>query len=91
MLTEGTPQHGCSTSCEASYTARSSPRRSWCEYLFYLCVRRETDGRMLLGMYYNGYILFAIFIGHTAGYFLFGRDTCTGGIHPEGTGSGHCC
>lgn len=32
--------------------------------------------RMLLGMYYNGYVLFAIFLGHTIGYFIFGRDTC---------------
>lgn len=30
---------------------------------------------MLLGMYYNGGILFAIFTGHTVGYFVFGRDT----------------
>jgi copper transporter 1 len=31
---------------------------------------------MLLGMYYNGYVLFAIFLGHTFGYFFFARDTC---------------
>lgn len=31
---------------------------------------------MLLGMYYNGFILFAIFLGHTFGYLAFGRDTC---------------
>jgi copper transporter 1 len=43
---------------------------------------------MLLGMYYNGYILFAIFIGHTVGYILFARDTCLGTQH---LGSGHCC
>ncbi|KAK1925196.1 putative copper uptake transporter [Papiliotrema laurentii] len=45
---------------------------------------------MLLGMYYNGYILFAIFLGHSVGYMAFGRDTC-GALVPEGTGSGHCC
>jgi copper transporter 1 len=47
--------------------------------------------RMLLGMYYNGYILFAIFIGHTIGYFAFARDTATSTSNPTHTGSGHCC
>lgn len=40
-------------------------------------------------MYYNGYILFAIFIGHTVGYFAFARDT--GSSTSFHTGSGHCC
>jgi copper transporter 1 len=43
---------------------------------------------MLLGMYYNGYILFAIFIGQTVGYIVFGRDTCGGA---ELDCSGSCC
>lgn len=30
---------------------------------------------MLLGMYYNGGILFAIFTGHTIGYYIFAKDT----------------
>lgn len=41
---------------------------------------------MLLGMYYNGYILFAIFLGQTAGYIAFGRDTLG-----ENVGLGTCC
>ena len=47
--------------------------------------------RMLLGMYYNGYILFAIFIGHTIGYFAFARDTAVVSSSPTHIGSGHCC
>ena len=46
---------------------------------------------MLLGMYYNGYILFAIFLGHTIGYFAFARDTCTIGSEPGKTESGCAC
>jgi len=30
---------------------------------------------MLLGMYYNGFVLFAIFLGGFAGYVVFGSDT----------------
>ncbi|KAL1410298.1 copper transporter complex subunit Ctr4 [Vanrija albida] len=44
---------------------------------------------MLLGMYYNGYILFAIFLGHTIGYFVFGRDTVAASA--EHTSSGCAC
>ncbi|WRT69879.1 uncharacterized protein IL334_006870 [Kwoniella shivajii] len=44
---------------------------------------------MLLGMYYNGYMLFAIFLGQTTGYILFGRDTCTASI--DHVASGSCC
>jgi copper transporter 1 len=47
------------------------------------------DRRMLFGMYFNGYILFAIFLGQTVGYLLFGKDLASG--DKEGTGSGHCC
>jgi copper transporter 1 len=46
---------------------------------------------MLLGMYYNGFILFAIFLGHTLGYFVFGRDTCNVGEVPGKTDSGCAC
>jgi copper transporter 1 len=45
---------------------------------------------MLLGMYFNGYVLFAIFLGQTMGYIVFGRDT----INLEGgdtVASGGCC
>lgn len=42
---------------------------------------------MLLGMYYNGFILFAIFLGHTFGYLLFGRDT----LVPEQLVESGCC
>ncbi len=51
-----------------------------------LCLRH----RMLLGMYYNGYILFAIFIGQTVGYFIFGKDTCQV-VEAKACGSGSCC
>ncbi|WVR07894.1 hypothetical protein IAU60_004937 [Kwoniella sp. DSM 27419] len=45
---------------------------------------------MLLGMYYNGYILiFGIFLGHTVGYIVFGRDTCTASV--DHVASGNCC
>jgi copper transporter 1 len=44
---------------------------------------------MLLGMYYNGYILFAIFIGHTIGFIVFARDTCVLSGHTNA--SGNCC
>lgn len=44
---------------------------------------------MLLGMYYNGYILFAIFIGQTLGFILFGKDTCSTQL--DHATSGHCC
>ncbi len=44
---------------------------------------------MLLGMYYNGYMLFAISLGQTAGYIAFGRDTCSASI--DHTTVGHCC
>ncbi|WOO83796.1 Copper transport protein CTR4 [Vanrija pseudolonga] len=43
---------------------------------------------MLLGMYYNGYILISLFLGQTFGYFLFGRDTVGAA---EGVHSGCCC
>jgi copper transporter 1 len=46
---------------------------------------------MLLGMYYNGYILLAIFLGQTTGYILFGRDTCGVGLGVDHTTIGHCC
>lgn len=57
--------------------------------MFALTVGRR---RMLLGMYYNGGILLAIFIGQTVGYFAFGRDTLVvgGGVAVE-QGSGCCC
>lgn len=51
----------------------------------------ELIPRMLLGMYYNGYILFTIFIGHTVGYFAFARDTAGVSSSPTHIGSGHCC
>ncbi|SCV72649.1 BQ2448_4186 [Microbotryum intermedium] len=46
---------------------------------------------MLLGMTYNGYILFAIFFGGFVGYLLCARDTATdhGGDSPAGRGE--CC
>lgn len=45
---------------------------------------------MLLGMYYNVYILICIFLGHTLGYILFARDTL--GHDGEATGAtGRCC
>ncbi|WWC73900.1 uncharacterized protein I206_107872 [Kwoniella pini CBS 10737] len=44
---------------------------------------------MLFGMYFNGYILFAIFLGQTVGYIVFGRDTCTTSI--DHIVSGTCC
>lgn len=43
---------------------------------------------MLLGMYYNGFIIIAIFLGHTFGYLLFGRDTL---VPEQLTESGCCC
>ncbi|KAL1406278.1 copper transporter complex subunit Ctr4 [Vanrija albida] len=43
---------------------------------------------MLLGMYYNGYILISLFLGQTIGYFLFARDTVGA---TEGVDSGCCC
>ncbi|WWD22233.1 hypothetical protein CI109_106724 [Kwoniella shandongensis] len=46
---------------------------------------------MLLGMYYNGYILFAIFLGQTIGYIVFGRDTCSTSAPFEHSVSGNCC
>jgi solute carrier family 31 (copper transporter), member 1 len=45
---------------------------------------------MLLGMYYNGYILLAIFIGQTTGYIVFGRDTLRAGSEGD-VASGSCC
>ena len=42
---------------------------------------------MLLGMYYNGFILIAIFLGHTFGYLVFGRDT----LVPEQLVESGCC
>ncbi|KAL7424855.1 copper transporter complex subunit Ctr4 [Cryptotrichosporon argae] len=47
---------------------------------------------MLLGMYFNGFILFAIFAGQMAGYILFARDTARYDL-PENAGvdSGCCC
>ncbi|WVF68299.1 hypothetical protein IAT40_003064 [Kwoniella sp. CBS 6097] len=44
---------------------------------------------MLLGMYFNGFVLFAIFLGQTTGYILFGRDTCTASV--DHVASGSCC
>lgn len=44
---------------------------------------------MLIGMYYNGYMLFAIFLGGTVGYIAFGSDTL---FCPQmGSDSGNCC
>lgn len=44
---------------------------------------------MLLGMYFNGFILFAIFLGAIVGHVLFARDTvCTGSGVAMG---GYCC
>ncbi|ORY22230.1 Ctr copper transporter family-domain-containing protein [Naematelia encephala] len=43
---------------------------------------------MLLGMYFNGFVLLAIFLGQTTGYILFARDTAT--INGS-TDSGCCC
>lgn len=42
---------------------------------------------MLLGMYYNGAILFAIFFGHTFGYLFFAKDT----VGEENQESGCAC
>ncbi|WWD04407.1 hypothetical protein V865_002476 [Kwoniella europaea PYCC6329] len=44
---------------------------------------------MLFGMFFNGYILFAIFLGQTVGYIIFGRDTCTASV--DHVASGSCC
>ncbi|ODN96369.1 solute carrier family 31 (copper transporter), member 1 [Cryptococcus wingfieldii CBS 7118] len=44
---------------------------------------------MLTGMYFNIWILIAIFIGQTAGYFFFGRDTVSGEL--EQSSHGNCC
>ncbi|KAG8757250.1 hypothetical protein FRC14_002248 [Serendipita sp. 396] len=45
---------------------------------------------MLLAMYYNGYIIFAIILGGTAGHFVFSRDTAV--THDMGeTGKGAVC
>jgi hypothetical protein len=59
--------------------------------VFSLCKGQMLIIRMLLGMYYNGYILFAIFIGHTVGYFAFARDTAVVSSSSTHIGSGHCC
>ncbi|KIM21862.1 hypothetical protein M408DRAFT_333189 [Serendipita vermifera MAFF 305830] len=45
---------------------------------------------MLLAMYYNGFIIFAIILGGTAGYFIFGRDTVVGGASVGENGAA-CC
>ncbi|WWC66086.1 uncharacterized protein I303_108708 [Kwoniella dejecticola CBS 10117] len=44
---------------------------------------------MLFGMFFNGYILFVIFLGQTVGYIIFGRDTCTAAV--DHVASGSCC
>ncbi|WVQ86584.1 hypothetical protein IAS59_000297 [Cryptococcus gattii] len=44
---------------------------------------------MLLGMYFNVIVLIFIFLGHTVGYFLFGRDICNGRF--DYAASGCCC
>ncbi|WWC92619.1 uncharacterized protein L201_007578 [Kwoniella dendrophila CBS 6074] len=44
---------------------------------------------MLFGMFFNGYILFAIFLGQTVGYIIFGRDTCSTSI--DHSSSRSCC
>ncbi|CAN6652733.1 hypothetical protein TRVA0_026S00584 [Trichomonascus vanleenenianus] len=43
---------------------------------------------MLLVMYYNGYIFFCILIGGLLGFFFFGSDNITDGLHQE---SLHAC
>ncbi|KIM21865.1 hypothetical protein M408DRAFT_79921, partial [Serendipita vermifera MAFF 305830] len=45
---------------------------------------------MLLAMYYNGFIIFAIILGGTAGHFVFGRDTVVSGTGTGETGAA-CC
>ncbi|SGY67324.1 BQ5605_C004g02765 [Microbotryum silenes-dioicae] len=46
---------------------------------------------MLLGMTYNGYILFAIFFGGFVGYLLCARDTATDHGDDSAAGRGECC
>ncbi|KAG8933814.1 hypothetical protein FRC02_011136 [Tulasnella sp. 418] len=45
---------------------------------------------MLLAMYYNGYMIFAIILGGTAGFIVFGRDTITLN-GPEDSRGAICC
>lgn len=46
---------------------------------------------MLLAMYYNGYIYFCILIGALLGFFFFGSDNITDGLHQEPAHSSTCC
>lgn len=46
---------------------------------------------MLLGMYFNGFILFAIFIGATLGYLVFGSDTVSAPEAAAKNESPCCC
>ncbi|CAG7852946.1 SubName: Full=Related to copper transport protein {ECO:0000313/EMBL:CCA75408.1} [Serendipita indica DSM 11827] len=45
---------------------------------------------MLLAMYYNGYIIFAIILGGTFGHFVFSRDTVNQ-VAAEGDKGASCC
>lgn len=47
----------------------------------------------MAGMYYNGYMIIAIFLGQTLGFIIFGRDTVPGAVAgsvADGTQVG-CC
>lgn len=46
---------------------------------------------MLLGMYFNGFVLIAIFIGATLGYLVFGSDTVSAPEAPSKNESPCCC
>jgi copper transporter 1 len=46
---------------------------------------------MLLGMYFNGYILFAIFLGGATGFTLFGSDTLAAGANGKVITESPCC
>ncbi|KAF8595802.1 hypothetical protein BDV93DRAFT_456086, partial [Ceratobasidium sp. AG-I] len=49
---------------------------------------------MLIAMSYNGFVLFAIFLGGTVGYVLFGGDTLQFGVTSEASVEGRngpCC
>ncbi|PVF96560.1 Ctr copper transporter [Serendipita vermifera] len=45
---------------------------------------------MLLAMYYNGFVIFAIILGGTFGHFVFGRDTVAHDLSNENKGAS-CC
>ncbi|KAG8738610.1 Copper Transporter integral membrane protein that functions in high affinity copper transport [Ceratobasidium sp. 428] len=46
---------------------------------------------MLIAMSYNGFVLFAIFMGGTIGYTLFSADNLSVGIGSDAVHSGSCC